>query len=504
MDSFMKAVSSFKDKIVKTPLERLVHDACTDENWGVPNTALHQISEKTFNHEERSIIMRNIWELLSSPAKEWRRLYKVLNLLDHLLKFGSTSCSNEIQDNVFKIRMFQDFSFREGAEEKGIGVRDKAKYLLSMLSDASVLNEERDKAQKMWNKFNGGSGNSHFRDESYRSGSGYETPSYNKPVIPVQDTYQEKPLFNSQSIPKPSPPATSSQAPKYNLWEVPSMKTDAFAPANPIKSLNPPSGFHPSGSTASKPSLAHSHNVTSSTIDLLLDDSPSLPPSKANPSSALPQLGKASSMFEDLLISSGPVQAPNPPLVQFPPSSIAQNPSFPFTQPAGALPQSAPFAQPVQVKPSGTFNNFQPDLGLPTDLFSSGQTAPTNLFQPNSFASVSSISSNASAINNLNSRGPAESHNLIETSNNFIAPSNDNFFNAANTGFSQSSSMKLNINLSEGTSMEKMKSYGYSGFNNFTSASVKKQPDTLEGKLFNLDDLEAGQPKVKEVPKSKW
>lgn len=504
MDSFMKAVSSFKDKIVKTPLERLVHDACTDENWGVPNTSLHQISEKTFNHEERSIIMRNIWELLSSPAKEWRRLYKVLNLLDHLLKFGSTACSNEIQDNLFKIRMFQDFSFREGVEEKGIGVRDKAKYLLSMLSDASVLNEEREKAQKMWNKFNGGSGNSHFREESYRSGSGYDTSSYNKPATSVQNTYQEKPLFNPQSTPKPIQSSTpSSQAPKYNLWEVPSMKSDAFASSNPLKSLSPPSGFHPSGSTSSKPALVHSQSVTTSAIDLLLDDSPSFSPSNPpNPSSALPQLGKASSMFEDLLLSSGPAQSPNPPLVQFPQSSISQGSNFPFTQPT-ALPQSvSSLNQPAQVKPSGTFPTFQPDLALPTDLFSSGQAAPTNLFQSGGFTNGACTTSTASTVNPLSNLGTS-SNNLIETSTPSSFYSDNFYFPGAISG-NQSTAKKMNINLADGTSMEKMKSYGYSGFGGFASSSAKKEPETLEGKLFNLDDLQAGQPKVKEVPKSKW
>ena len=60
MNSLVKAVTSIKDRITKTPLERMVHEVCSDENWGSPNTTLHEIAERTFNHEERLIIMRNV------------------------------------------------------------------------------------------------------------------------------------------------------------------------------------------------------------------------------------------------------------------------------------------------------------------------------------------------------------------------------------------------------------------------------------------------------------
>ncbi|OMJ79439.1 hypothetical protein SteCoe_20541 [Stentor coeruleus] len=70
MDSLIKAVSDLKDKIVKSPLERSVLKACSDENWDSFNTLLHKIAEKTFNQEERQTIMKMLWELLKSPAKE--------------------------------------------------------------------------------------------------------------------------------------------------------------------------------------------------------------------------------------------------------------------------------------------------------------------------------------------------------------------------------------------------------------------------------------------------
>ena len=70
MDSIKKAVTSLKDRIVKTPLERSIIEACSDENWGAANTTLHEIAEKTFSHEDRQVIMKTVWELLKSPSKE--------------------------------------------------------------------------------------------------------------------------------------------------------------------------------------------------------------------------------------------------------------------------------------------------------------------------------------------------------------------------------------------------------------------------------------------------
>ena len=48
---------------------------------------------------------------------------------------------HEIQDEAFKIRMLQDFSYRESGEDKGIGVRDKSRYLSSILADKNLLEE---------------------------------------------------------------------------------------------------------------------------------------------------------------------------------------------------------------------------------------------------------------------------------------------------------------------------------------------------------------------------
>ena len=53
--------------------------------------------------------------------------------------------------------------------------------------------------------------------------------------------------------------------------------------------------------------------------------------------------------------------------------------------------------------------------------------------------------------------------------------------------------------------IEQLKVYGNSGFSDFqASPAPVKPPVDIEAKLFSLDDLEAGQPKIKEAVKSRW
>lgn len=108
---------------MKTPVERLVCEATTNDNWGAPTTLLHQISEKTFaaGGEEQVLIVHFMWEALKAPGREWRRLYKALHLAEHLLRYGSSGCLEDIKDGAYKIREMQDFSYNEDGVERGTG-----------------------------------------------------------------------------------------------------------------------------------------------------------------------------------------------------------------------------------------------------------------------------------------------------------------------------------------------------------------------------------------------
>lgn len=69
-------------------------------------------------------MLRFLWEGIRTPSREWKRLYKVLHLAEHLLRFGSNGCVQDIKDGAYKIRELLDFSFNEDGVERGTGSKD--------------------------------------------------------------------------------------------------------------------------------------------------------------------------------------------------------------------------------------------------------------------------------------------------------------------------------------------------------------------------------------------
>ncbi|OMJ83439.1 hypothetical protein SteCoe_15607 [Stentor coeruleus] len=485
MDSLMKAVSGLKDRIVKSPLERSVLEACSDENWGSANTLLHDIAEKTFNQEERQTIMKTLWELLKSPPKEWRRLYKVLNLIEILMKFGSAPCLHEIQDEAFKIRMLQDFSYREGSEEKGIGVRDKAKYICSMLNDRNYYEEEKEKAKKTRSKFSGMTSNTGYTG---KSDSSWRNDSY--------DPYVSKSYQNESSYTRSEPSREYTRETAYvekkpsaevsDIFKVPDVKPvktgvwqddQKKAPVvnMSIKPLSSTSG--PSvQSIFDVPNVKKVHEPAK-TQDLLGDagfggfvsapqndifpSSPSKLPSPPAPSfpsvTTFPPVSNPIGGFQ-----STPLQNEKPSSYTNVLSGIFPNNPSPFSQ---TTPVNYPGTY-IDPKPSGSFPQQNQDFNLLTGLY-----MPTN------------------SIQNQNIPNP----NPIRP-----APTNQPMMN---------SGLKVNYNISNdsGATMSQIKLYGRTDFSDFKAApETMNKPKDLESKLFNLDDLQAGQPKPKEIVKSRW
>jgi ENTH domain len=465
MDTIKKAVASLKDRITRTPLERTILEVCSDENWGCSNTMLHEIAERTFNHEDRLLIMKNVWELLKSPSKEWRRIYKVLNLIEHLLKFGSGACMHEIQDEAFKIRMLQDFSFRESGEEKGIGVRDKSKYLTSLLADRKLLEEEREKAKKTWSKFSGISSENNYgrNDSSYRSDpyDSYQRDSRNDDRS--HDYYRkEEKTENYQSftrdpgadIFKPAEIKTVKAEPKPTIWD----QEPGKLPLAP--KIKPPSSFTP----VSVSSLFEVPDIKpvsqpNPSFNLLTESFPSRPAAPAFPS--------ASDALGNLFTTSdtAPVFAEIPK-------------SFP-----GAFSSATPAPEP--------FTNIYIPPAQPAPAFAATK--------PPTYASFTS----ASPVYNPNpvySPNPSVGYSSKPVPNDFSQTPNKPYVPEP------SASAKIHFNLGNtGATMEQLKIYGKSGFTDFQSAPLPKPaPVDLESKLINLDDLGSGQPKPKETYKSRW
>lgn len=559
MDSLKKAVTGLKDRIVKTPLERSVLEACSDENWGSANSALHEIAEKTFNHEDRQTIMKTIWELLKSPSKEWRRIYKVLNLIEILMKFGSGSCLHEIQDNAFKVRMLQDFTYRESNEEKGIGVRDKAKYICSMLNDKNFYDEEKEKAKKTRSKFSGISSDTGYSkynenswrndsydpyiSRSYQSDSSYSN-SYSQPERKSEVYNERKPpaepvdIFKAPDVKpvkneiKPSvwdkepgklpaapkvlrPPPGSVSAPVQSIFEVPTIKKVPDVPQYP---------------QYTNPVAANDNSFTSKTsggdlLSVFTQPAPSFQPAQLiQPPPSYPQAP---------IVQPIPSYQPNPSVQLNPPyqptPSYQPAPSF---QPASSY-QPTPSYQTVPIVQSGPSgpsflqgpSSFQPNPSPnPINPYqTSGQ-----VFKPPAYTDALSgaFPSTPSPFIPQSISRPIETGQRIQSYNPYQGAPIDNtglsglyLQGSTNVGFNQpvpgnpqgmnamkSSVPKVNFNISNnsGATMEQIKQYGRTDYMPFQSAPDIKAPIDLESKLLNLDDLQAGQPKPKEIVKSRW
>ncbi|CAM9573133.1 unnamed protein product [Chrysoparadoxa australica] len=119
------------------------------------STLMNDIARDTNDFGKYSTVMSLIWGGLDSPGREWRKVFKALNLLEHLIKNGTERVVEDARDHVHRIRMLSDFNYYEGSQDKGSGVREKSKQLLDLLKSNDRIREEREKARALRDKFVG-------------------------------------------------------------------------------------------------------------------------------------------------------------------------------------------------------------------------------------------------------------------------------------------------------------------------------------------------------------
>ena len=84
--------------------------------------------------------MKHLWTILNCKPKEWKRIAKAINVMDYLVKNGAPRCIQDIKDDIFKVRPFCDFKYKEpNGMENGIDLRDKARALVELLNDANKI-----------------------------------------------------------------------------------------------------------------------------------------------------------------------------------------------------------------------------------------------------------------------------------------------------------------------------------------------------------------------------
>jgi epsin len=147
---------SFNQAKPKTEVEARVYEVLSHKNWGASSSLMNDIARDTFDYDKFAVISQIVWESLENqrPAA-WRLVFKGLTLLEHLVKNGSERCVDDARNHGHTLRALHQFNYYEGTTDRGVGVREKSKQLVDLLSSDDAVREERMKARKLREKFGG-------------------------------------------------------------------------------------------------------------------------------------------------------------------------------------------------------------------------------------------------------------------------------------------------------------------------------------------------------------
>ncbi|XP_041846001.1 clathrin interactor 1a isoform X2 [Melanotaenia boesemani] len=143
-------------------VESKVREATNDDAWGPSGQLMSEISRATFMYEQFPEVMNMLWaRMLRDNKKNWRRVYKALLLLGHLIRNGSERVVTSAREHLYDLRSLESYHFvDENGKDQGINVRQKVKELVEFVQDDDRLREERKKAKKNKDKYIGVSSDS--------------------------------------------------------------------------------------------------------------------------------------------------------------------------------------------------------------------------------------------------------------------------------------------------------------------------------------------------------
>ncbi|XP_054890227.1 clathrin interactor 1a isoform X2 [Poeciliopsis prolifica] len=143
-------------------VESKVREATNDDPWGPSGQLMTEISRATFMYEQFPEVMNMLWaRMLRDNKKNWRRVYKSLLLLAHLIRNGSERVVTSAREHQYDLRSLESYHFvDENGKDQGVNVRQKVKELIEFVQDDDRLREERKKAKKNKDKYIGVSSDS--------------------------------------------------------------------------------------------------------------------------------------------------------------------------------------------------------------------------------------------------------------------------------------------------------------------------------------------------------
>jgi epsin len=151
-------------------MEAKVREATNDDPWGASSTLMQEIAQGTFNFQQFNEIMPCIYsQFMEKEARQWRQIYKALQLLEYLIKHGSERVVDDARSHISTLKMLRSFHYiDEKGKDQGLNVRNRSKELVELLADVDKIRRERKEAKANRSKYVG-TGNDGF---SFGGGGG--------------------------------------------------------------------------------------------------------------------------------------------------------------------------------------------------------------------------------------------------------------------------------------------------------------------------------------------
>ena len=118
-DEIKKGLSTVKDNIMLTELERKLKKATANEHCHANVSLLNEISQGTAIKEDYYIIYNHCIKKLSIRASKWLKILKTLFLIEHILRTGNLKFAEHLREDEYKLKNLFNFSFYEGKADKG-------------------------------------------------------------------------------------------------------------------------------------------------------------------------------------------------------------------------------------------------------------------------------------------------------------------------------------------------------------------------------------------------
>ncbi len=101
--------------------------------------------------------MGALWKRMGSAPKNWRGIFKAIELLEYLLQAGSQRVTEEARERIHRLRQLEHFTFDDPktGQDKGKGVRNKAAEVVKLLKNDRQLHRARDAFKANRSKYKG-------------------------------------------------------------------------------------------------------------------------------------------------------------------------------------------------------------------------------------------------------------------------------------------------------------------------------------------------------------